>query len=168
MPEVRISFTYEFFYQCSIGCLTMIASYDLATKSSFISMLERLLWDFSFILLWVIAFSFSKDVWNKGPETITTMLSICQRWLFSLWPVEAERRAAQLLEEEMEELMPRRQIARTRLSERVRQDIQVLRLQRRRPAELESSDVSNICLVLVETLVAVSRVLDVVIGSLQG
>ena len=54
--------------------------------------------------------------------------------------------AAAAEEAAMEEdpfMVPRRQIARTRVSERVRQRIQVMRLQRRRPTELETSDVSS-------------------------
>ena len=55
---------------------------------------------------------------------------------------EAAEEVARMMEEDPFMMLPRRQIARTRVSERVRQRIQTLRLQRRRPAELESSDVS--------------------------
>lgn len=55
---------------------------------------------------------------------------------------EAAAEVARMMEEDPFMMLPRRQIARTRVSERVRQRIQNLRLQRRWPSELESSDVS--------------------------
>jgi hypothetical protein len=53
--------------------------------------------------------------------------------------VAAAQGAAEENEEDPLYQLPRRQIARTRVSERVRQRIQLRRLERRRPAELQSS-----------------------------